>query len=147
MLWRFVARPRFGNLARRTGEREQAQKHLTSAPGRDSEKGYLFCSRRHGHGKEGRPNGHRLSVAWAEEQITAKFQSVLTAAAVLGKVEEWTKLRREAKLAMSVDRRGLHDEQARLKGEIGKLVDALASVGATDEIKRAIEDRGEARAY
>ena len=115
--------------------------HVRWEPGRDSEKGYLFCSRRHGHGKEGCPNGHRLSVARAEDQITAKFQSVLTAAAVLGKVEEWTKLRREAKLGMSVDRKGLHDEQARLKGEIGKLVDALASVGATDEIKHAIEDR------
>jgi DNA invertase Pin-like site-specific DNA recombinase len=115
--------------------------HVRWETGRDSEKGYLFCSRRHGHGKKGCPNGHRLSVVRAEEQIAAKFQSVLTAAAVLDKVEAWTRLRREAKLEMSVDRKALNDEQARLKGEIGKLVDALASVGATDEIKRAIEDR------
>ncbi len=118
--------------------------HVRWQKGRDSEKGYLFCSRRHGHGKEkGCANGRRLSVVRAEEQIKEKFGEVLTAAAVISKVEEWQRLRREAKLEISADRKVLHDERARLDRQIQSLVDDLADagVGAKTEIKRGIEDR------
>ena len=115
--------------------------HVRWQTGRDSEKGYLFCSRRHGHGKErGCANGYRLSVARAEEQIKEKFQEVLTVAAVVSKVEEWQKLRREAKLEAAADRKGLRDERERLDLEVQNLVDLGAS-DPTPAIKRGIDER------
>jgi hypothetical protein len=81
----------------------------------------------------GAANERRLLVVKAEEQIKAKFKSVLTAATVALKVEECTKPRREATPEGTSRRAGLDRE-------IQKLVDALASVGATAEISRGTEE-------
>jgi hypothetical protein len=65
---------------------------------------------------------------------------VLTVAAVVSKVEEWQKLRREAKLEAAADRKGLRDERERLDLEVQNLVDLGASDPAP-AIKRGIDER------
>jgi DNA invertase Pin-like site-specific DNA recombinase len=108
--------------------------------GKDPEKGYLFCSR-HWHWHDRCANGQRLSVVKAEAAIVEKFEEALKSQVVISKVEAWVKSRREAKAMGKGDRRALEQERDRLEREIQKLVDGLATVGASAEIKRGIEDR------
>jgi hypothetical protein len=95
---------------------------------------YLRCSRTKGHTR-------RLSVERATKAIVEKFSAALIPAAVIAKVEEWTKLRREAKALGKEDRGQLERERDDLDRQIRRLVSHSAKIDAPDEFKAEIEGR------
>jgi site-specific DNA recombinase len=98
---------------------------------------FLICSNMHRYGKRKCTNTSRLPMQWAENAIITKFEGALVADVVLKKVAEFLDHQRAA----AEDPVPLQAEAKKLRAEVGRLVDALATGDTIEEVRAGIATR------
>jgi len=102
-------------------------------------KQYLFCTRRHLGGKSACSNARRLPVSYAENAVMHAFEEALVGGIVMDKLKEAIEAHREA----AQDPAPLHAEAKKLRAEVNRLVEGLATGKATTTVTGAIAEREE----
>jgi site-specific DNA recombinase len=103
----------------------------------DHGKEFLCCTNRHILGKAKCPIILRLPVPFAEKALMESFESALVGKVVMTKLEEVL----EAQRAATQDPEPLRAEAKKLRGDVGRMVEALATGKATSTIMGAIAER------